>query len=63
MNVYNAIIRTWKFIKFQVLSVQKLGGLVEFTSYTTVKGTAFFKLPSNNDRRSMKIQENPVFYG
>ena len=46
-----------------VLSVQKLGGLVEITSYTTVKGTTFFKLPSNNDSRSMKIQENPVFYG
>ena len=36
---------------------------MEFTSYTTVKGTTFFKLPSNNDSRSMKIQENPFFYG
>ena len=34
---------------------------MEFTSYTTVKGTTFFKLPSNNDSRSMKIQENPVW--
>ena len=34
---------------------------VEFSSYTTVKGKTFFKLPSNNSSRSMKIQENPVF--
>ena len=34
---------------------------MKFTSYTTVKGTTFFKLPSNNDSRSMEIPENPVF--